>query len=101
LDENTVSYSTYKKWFQQFREGNFNLQASEHPDQPKKWKTRSWSKFWMRILQIQLELASELGMTQQAFPIAYRSWKGFGRNPGESLMSGLTKQKRLWKSSQT
>jgi len=29
LGENAVSCSTCKKWFQQFQEGNFNLQDSE------------------------------------------------------------------------
>ena len=31
LDENAVSYSTCKKWFQKFRDGNFNLENKECP----------------------------------------------------------------------
>lgn len=36
LGENAVSYSMYKKWFQKFRDGNFNLQDEERPGQPNK-----------------------------------------------------------------
>jgi len=69
LSENAVSYNTCKKWFQQFQEENFNLQDSECPGQPKKVKDKE------QILdenpcQTQLELASELGVTQQV--ISYR-----------------------------
>jgi len=42
LGENTVLYSTCKKWFQQFREGNFNLQDSERPSQLIDGIRRAW-----------------------------------------------------------
>jgi len=74
LDENAVSYSTRKKWFQQFQEGNFNLQDSERHGQLKKWKTRSWSKFWIRIiakLNWNLQVSSE--WYSKSFSIVYRN----------------------------
>lgn len=38
LGENVISYSTCKKWFQRFRNGNFNLEDDERPGQPKKFE---------------------------------------------------------------
>jgi len=51
LGEDAVSYSTYKKWFQQFREENFNLQNSECPGQLKKVEDEELEQiFDLRIL---------------------------------------------------
>jgi len=65
----------------------------------KRWKTRSWNKFWMRIFtKFNWNLQVSLEWHSKSFPIAYRSWEEFERNPGESrsrITSGPMKQKTL------
>jgi len=49
-------------------------------------------------LQVNLEWHSK------SFPIVYKSWEGFGKNPAMSrcrITPGPTKQKTFWKPSQT
>jgi len=59
LGENTVSYSTCKKWFLQFREGNFNLQDSERLGQLKKVEDKELEQILdENFCQTQLNLVS-------------------------------------------
>jgi len=102
MSENAASYSTCKKWFQQFRDGNFDLQDGEHPDQ-KKWKTRSWSKFWMRILA-KLNWNLQVSLETQQVSCRLQKLKRIQKESRwipHKLTPGPTKQKRLWKLSQT
>lgn len=74
IGENAVSYSTCKKWFQRFREGNFNLKDEERPGQPKKFEDEELEQLLNENpCQTQKELANALGMTHQA--ISYRLQK--------------------------
>ena len=38
LGEGAVTYKTCKKWFQRFRNGDFDLSVQERPGQPKKFE---------------------------------------------------------------
>jgi len=58
LSENTVSYSTCKRQFQQFREGNFNLQDNERSGQPKKMEEELEQILDENPCQTQFEFAS-------------------------------------------
>jgi len=66
LDQNAVSYSTCKKWFQQFRERNFNFQDSEPAlvNQKKMEDEELEQILNENFCQTQLELANELGVSQ-------------------------------------
>lgn len=70
LGENAVSYSTCKKWFQNFRDGNFDLQDKERPGQPKKVDDEELEQLLdENPCRTQEELAEELGVTQPAISI--------------------------------
>jgi len=85
LSENAVSYSTYKKWFQQFREENFNLQNSKRLGQLKKSGRRGvGANFGWEFLSNSIGTCKWAWSDSKSFPIAYRSLEGFRRNPGGS-----------------
>lgn len=67
LGEAAVSYSTCKKWFQRFKQGNFELRDAERPGQPQKVDDEEMEQLLEADpCRTQSELAVELGVTRQA-----------------------------------
>ena len=67
LGEDAIAYSTCKKWFQRFRNGNFDLHDEERPGQPKKVEDEELEQLLAEdSCRTQSELAEELGVTRQA-----------------------------------
>ena len=66
MGENAISYSTCKKWFQGFREGNFDLEDDKRPSQQRKVKDEELDQLLKEnFFQTQSELAETLETTQQ------------------------------------
>lgn len=89
LGEKAVSYSTCKKWFQQFREENFNLQN----DQPKRVEDEELEQILDERAKLNWNLQRHLECHTNSFHLTYRSWGGFAKSSGGSLMSSLSRTK--------
>jgi len=64
LEEKAVFYSTCKKWFRRFKNGNFDFHDE---GQPKKIKDKELEQFVQQnSCRTQSELVKELGVTRQA-----------------------------------
>ena len=50
LGEGAMTHKTSKKWFQRFRNGDFDLHDRERSGQSKNSKMRNWSNYWRKIL---------------------------------------------------
>ena len=61
--EDAVTYKTCEKWFQRFRNGNFDFSDRERPGQPKKIKNEQLEE---NPTETEKELAQALGVTHQA-----------------------------------
>lgn len=73
LGDNSVSHSTVKKWFSQFRNGNFSLEDDPRPGGERKKDQDLEALLDENSAQTQQELADQLGATQQAVPVRLRS----------------------------
>ena len=70
LGEGAVTHKTCKKWYQRFRDGNFDISDRERPGQPKKFNDDELQQLLdENSAQTQQDLASQLGVTQQAVSV--------------------------------
>ena len=67
LGKDIVSYSTCKKWYQQFKNGNFDLHDEERTGQPKKVEDEELKQLLEEnSCHTQSEVAEELAVTRQS-----------------------------------
>ena len=67
LGEVAVTHKTCKKWFQRFRNGNFDLSDRKRPGQPKKFEDKELEQLLEENpTHTETELAHAIGVTQQA-----------------------------------
>ena len=67
LREGAVTHKTYKKWFQRFRNLDFDLSDRERPVQPKKFENEELDQLLEENpTKMEKEFAHFFGITQQA-----------------------------------
>ena len=67
LGESALTHKTCKKWFQRFRNGDFDLSYRERPGQPKKFEDEELEQLLEEnSTQTEKKLAHALEVTQQA-----------------------------------
>ena len=67
LEKGAVMHKTCKKWFQRFRDSDFDLSNRERPDQPKKFEDKVLNQLMEENpTQMEKELAQAFRVTQQA-----------------------------------
>jgi len=68
--ENVVSYTTCKRWYQKFRQGDFNLEDEPRAGRPQEMETDELRALLdINTAQTEKKLAEQLGVTQQAISI--------------------------------
>jgi len=69
-EENAVSHTTYKKWYQKFRRGDFSLEDEPRAGRPQKIETdEAKALLIINSAYTEKELAEQLGVTQQAISV--------------------------------
>jgi len=70
IGENAVSYTTCKRWYQKFRQGDFSLEDEPCAEGPQKIETNELQALLdINSAQIEKEFAEQLGVTQQAISV--------------------------------
>jgi len=69
-EENAVSHTTYKRWYQKSRQGDFSLADEPRAERTQKIETDELQALLdINFAQIEKELAEQLGVTQQIISI--------------------------------
>jgi len=68
--ENAVSHTTCKRWYQKYRQGDFNLEDEPRAGRPQKIETNELQALLdINSAQTEQELAEQLGIRQQAISV--------------------------------
>jgi len=73
--ENTVSHTTYKRWYQKFRQGDFSLEDEPRAGCPQKIETDGLEALLdINSAQIEKELDISLALHRKPFLYVYKRW---------------------------
>jgi len=85
--ENAVSHTTCKRWYQEFRHGDFRLENKPRAGRPQKIQTDELQALLdINSAQTEKELAEQLGVTRQAISV-YIRWERFRRKADRFRMN--------------
>jgi len=71
--ENAISHTTCKRWYQKFRQGDFNLENEPRVGRPQKIEMNELQALMnINSAQTEKEFAEQLGVTQQAISVRLR-----------------------------
>jgi len=70
MERTLISHTTCKRWYQKFRQGNFNLEDESRAERSQKIGTDKLQTLLnINTAQTEKELAEQLGVTQQVISV--------------------------------